>query len=60
MDRETKKALRAQQTDWQVQANLMKRRADQVAAMPEPEYPATGTARIAALLAEARATRRFV
>jgi hypothetical protein len=43
--------------DWETHEATRRRNVEQIASIPSPEYPATGTARIAALLAEARRRR---
>jgi hypothetical protein len=58
MDREMRKALRSRAGyDWDTHDATRRRNIEQIKRMPEPEYPATGTARISALLAEARRRR---
>lgn len=53
-----RKALRSRaQYDWETHQATRKRNIEQIARIPEPEFPATGTARISALLAEARRRR---
>ena len=43
--------------DWVVHEATRRRNAEQIAAIPTPEFPATGTARIGALVAAARRRR---
>ncbi len=56
MDRETKKWLRSNTKDatQELQKATRLRMAQRVSNMAEPAHPATGTDRVAALLAEAR------
>ena len=58
MDRQMRKALRSRgRYDWDTHEETARRNAEQIKSIPEPEFPATGTARISALLAEARRRR---
>lgn len=58
MDKEMRKALRARAGyDWETHDATRRRNAEQLAARPTPEFPATGTARIGARIAAARAQR---
>jgi hypothetical protein len=58
MDRDMRKALRSRaRYDWDTHEATRRRNADQIGDIPAPEYPATGTARIGALVAEARRRR---
>ncbi len=43
--------------DWDTHEATRRRNAEQIKSLPAPEFPATGTARISALLAEARHRR---
>ncbi len=43
--------------DWETHQDTRRRNAEQIRSIPDPEFPATGTARISALLAEARRKR---
>ena len=53
-----RKALRSRAYyDWDTHRDTRQRNRDQIAAIPAPEYPATGTARIGKLIAEARRRR---
>ena len=58
MDRHMRKALGSRaRYDWDTHEATRRRNAEQIAEIPAPEYPATGTARIGALIAEARRHR---
>lgn len=58
MDRHMRKALLSRaRYDWDTHEATRKRNAEQISALPAPEFPATGTTRISALLAEARRRR---
>ena len=58
MDRHMRKALLSRaRYDWDIHEATRQRNAEQIASIPTPEFPATGTARISALLAEARRRR---
>jgi len=58
MDRHMRKALLSRaRYDWVTHEATRERNAEQMAALPTPEFPATGTKRISALLAEARRRR---
>lgn len=53
-----RKALRSRaRYDWETHETTRLRNADQIKSIREPEFPATGTARVSALLAEARRRR---
>ena len=56
MDRQTRKWLRSNTTDAKLELHKATRlrMAERVSNMAEPTHPATGTDRVAALLAEAR------
>jgi hypothetical protein len=43
--------------DWDTHEATRQRNAEQIVSIPMPEFPATGTARISALLADARRRR---
>ncbi len=58
MDRHMRKALLSRVGyDWETHQETRHRNARQLTSMPAPEYPATGTARISALLTQARNLR---
>lgn len=58
MDRHMREALLSRaRYDWETHEATRQRNAAQIADIPAPEYPATGTARIGALIAEARRRR---
>jgi hypothetical protein len=58
MDRHMRSALRSRaRYDWETHEATRRRNAEQIAEIPPPVYPATGTARIGALVAEARHRR---
>jgi hypothetical protein len=58
MDRQMRKALRSRaEYDWETHQATRQRNIEQIARIPEPEFPATGTARISSLLTEARRRR---
>jgi hypothetical protein len=58
MDRQMRKALLSRgRYDWDTHEATRLRNREQIAGIPAPEYPATGTARIGALIAEARRQR---
>lgn len=58
MDRHMREALLSRaRYDWETHETTRQRNAAQIAEIPAPEYPATGTARIGALIAEARRRR---
>ena len=58
MDREMRKALLSRaRYDWDTHEVTRRRNAEQIRSIPDPEFPVTGTARISALLAEARRRR---
>jgi hypothetical protein len=58
MDREMRKALQSRaRYDWETHEATRRRNAEQIKSIPEPQFPATGTARVSALLAEARRRR---
>lgn len=58
MDRHMRKALRSRaRYDWETHEATRRRNAEQIAELPAPQYPATGTARIGALIAEVRRRR---
>ncbi|MEZ5167700.1 MAG: hypothetical protein R2695_14910 [Acidimicrobiales bacterium] len=54
MARDSKRAPQLQaRYDWDAHATTRERNAKQIDAVPGPKFPATGTSRISALLAEA-------
>jgi hypothetical protein len=58
MDRHMRKAILSRaRYDWEAHQATRLRNAEQIASIPTPEFPATGTARISALLTEARRRR---
>lgn len=58
MNRHMRRALRSRASyDWDAHEATRRRNAEQIAEIPTPRYPATGTARIGALIAEARRRR---
>jgi hypothetical protein len=58
MDRYMRKALLSRaRYDWDTHEATRKRNAEQMRSIPTPQFPATGTARISALLATARRRR---
>ncbi len=55
MDRQMRKAVLSRaRYDWETHQATRKRNAEQIALVPTPEFPATGTARISTLYAAAR------
>ena len=58
VNREMRKALLSRaRYDWDTHEATRQRNAEQIRSIPAPQYPATGTARISALLAVARRRR---
>jgi len=58
MDRQMRKALFSRgRYDWETHEITRQRNARQIADLPTPEFPATGTKRIGMLIAEARRQR---